>query len=244
MNIIGIDTTTESFCLGLIQDEGVLERLIIDQRGYQSDQLLVHLKSVLETHNLTKNKIDGYALSIGPGSLTGIRVGLAFLKGIGFATGKAVIPVKTLYAIAYEFRESKGYICPILLTRRERIFCALYNFNSVTAALNTRKGRREKSEERKAMRDEGRENRGETIVEQSCMEIEEFLVSLQNREVLFVGNGIKKYRKELMRGCNGKAGFAGESVKHPDPVVIAKIGLKKIKEGDISSIDALEPVYL
>jgi len=251
MNIIGLDTTTTSFSLGLIRDEEVLERFIMETEGYHSEHLLVYLSKMLEKQNMKKNDVDGYALSIGPGSLTGIRVGLAFLKGIGFATGKPVIPVETLYAIAYEFRKSEEYICPILVTKRNKVFSALYRFRSITAGREKREEgrgkrdeRRERREDGRAKREEGKVKREETIVAQTCTNLEEFLDSLQNKKILFVGNGVEKYKNELVIGCNCEASFAGEGISHPDPVIIAEVGLRKIKEGDIASLDALEPVYL
>ncbi|MCK4585623.1 tRNA (adenosine(37)-N6)-threonylcarbamoyltransferase complex dimerization subunit type 1 TsaB, partial [candidate division WOR-3 bacterium] len=133
MNIIGLDTTTHSFCIGLIQGEKIHSRIIVDNKGFHSEEFLHYLEKILKEHNLTEMEIDGYAISIGPGSLTGIRVGLAFLKGIGFVTGKPVVPVETLFAVAYEFRDSKEYICPVLTTKKKKVFCALYRFSSVTA---------------------------------------------------------------------------------------------------------------
>ena len=217
MNIIGLDTTTHSFCIGLIQGEKILSRIIVENKGFHSEEFLDYLEKILLKHNLTKMEIDGYAISIGPGSLTGIRVGLAFLKGIGFVTGKPVVPVETLFAVAYEFRDSKEYICPVLTTKKRKVFCALYRFKAGSQ---------------------------ETIMEQNCIEIERLLDLLPEKDILFLGSGALQYRDEIITRRGEKAHFEIEMIYHTDPAVVAVIGLKKIGEGDFPSIDELEPIYL
>lgn len=235
MNIIGLNTTTHSFCLGFIQNEEGLDRIVIEDKGYRSEEFLNYLEKILRKHNLTKTEINGYVISIGPGSLTGIRVGLAFLKGIGFSTGKPIVPVKTLYAIAYEFRSSKEYICPILLAKKNKVFCALYRFGSGGSGSILRRS----PDVQKSNR-----NAGEKLIEQTCAKIEELLDLLPKEKVLFVGNGAEAYKKEIIARCGEKASFIRKIINHPDPVVVARIGLEKIKNGDIPPLDSLEPIYL
>jgi len=235
MNIIGIDTTTNSFCIGLIDNKEILSRRIVKSKGFHSEEFLFYLEAILKERSLNKEDIDGYAISIGPGSLTGIRVGLAFLKGIAFAVGKPVVPVKTLYAIAYEFRKGYEYICPIISTRKNKVFSALYRFNPAIVY---------KSQHNFPNCEGIKKKRDETIIEQICIGIEELLDCLPEKNILFVGNGALKYKSELEGFCNTRVHFERKEITHPDPVVIAEIGLMKIKEGNLPPVDKLEPVYL
>lgn len=235
MNIIGLDTTTHSFCIGLIQGEKILSRIIVDNKGFHSEEFLHYLEKILKEHNLTEMEIDGYAISIGPGSLTGIRVGLAFLKGIGFVTGKPVVPVETLFAVAYEFRDSKEYICTVLTTKKKKVFCALYRFSSVDAGFSLRES---------SLYEQIKNDEEETVIEQSCIRIEKLLDYLPEKDILFLGSGALQYKDEIITRCGKRAHFEMKMIHHPDPTVVALIGFIKISEGDFPSIEELEPIYL
>ncbi len=243
MKVVGLDTTTSSLCLGLIQGEKTLNRIIIKDKGFNSEEFLEYYERILNENNLTTKDIDGYTISIGPGSFTGIRVGLAFLKGIGLVTGKPVVPVETLYSIAYEFEDSKKYVCPILKTKKEKVFCALYRFSSVAAGSCPERNRRISL--RESPRYERIKNyREETVIEQSCIRIEELLNLLPENDILFVGNGALEYKDEIIMRCGKRARFEKRMLTHPDPVVVALIGLSKIRRGEVPPLDKLEPIYL
>jgi tRNA threonylcarbamoyladenosine biosynthesis protein TsaB len=216
MNVIGIDTTTRAFCMALVQEEKVLERIRVDDTGYHSEELLVYLQGMLQRQDLSKEDIDGYAISIGPGSLTGVRVGLAFLKGIGFAMGKPVVPVETLYAIARGARESGDPVCVALSTKRDRLFWAAYEFSPQDTVL----------------------------CGISCTTIEELLTGIPLREMFFIGSAAHLYKERIRERLGELARFGQQSVAHADPAVIAAIGLEKIRKGDIPALDTLEPIYL
>jgi tRNA threonylcarbamoyladenosine biosynthesis protein TsaB len=216
MNVIGVDTTTKAFCLALLQDGKVLERLVIEEDGYHAEDFIVHLEEVLRRQALHKADIDGYAISIGPGSLTGVRVGLSFLKGLGFATGKPVVGIPTLYAIAFEARDEAGCVCPALLTRREQLFWALYQFSQEPQAL----------------------------LGASCTPIEALLREMPDREIFFLGSGALAFRGLIEEHMGEKARFSENKICHPDPAVIAAIGLERIRKGDVPVLDTLEPIYV
>ncbi|TET18430.1 MAG: tRNA (adenosine(37)-N6)-threonylcarbamoyltransferase complex dimerization subunit type 1 TsaB [Candidatus Cloacimonadota bacterium] len=217
MYVVGIDTTTRNFCIALVNDRRVLGRMIVTGKGFHSEECIVYLQDLLKEHALSNQDIGGYAISIGPGSLTGVRVGLAFLKGIGFAEGKPVIPVETLLAIGYEFRGSEKLICPVLETRRNRVFTALYQF--------TDSGQR-------------------TIVEQSCSEIRVLLEKLPGKEILFIGSGARIYRDVIVQQCGKGAHFSAIELTHPDPALVAFIGLERMIKGTVPELEAVEPIYL
>jgi tRNA threonylcarbamoyladenosine biosynthesis protein TsaB len=223
--VIGVDTTTSIFSMALVRGEKQLGRIVVDAPGYQTEDFLSFLEAMLKENGMKEDEVDGYAISIGPGSLTGIRVGLSFLMGIGFVTGKPVVPVKTLYAIAFPYRDSGEFICPVVETRKGKVFCALYDFGS------------EKKEFKQ-------DSAGRTLIEQSCMAITELLNRVPQKEILFLGSGALTYRDLVKKIQGAEASFAEETITHPDPVSVAIIGLEKIRGGEIPSLQKIEPVYL
>lgn len=232
MNIIGLDTTTHSFNLALVRNDTVLEEINTEDETYHSEDFIVYLSDLLKRHNMGKDDIDGYAISSGPGSLTGIRVGFAFLKGIGFSQGKPIVPVKTLYAIAFEFRHKSKLVCPVIATIRDKVFSALYRFR--TTFLESRQ-MLEPSSKNTYM--------GETVIKQKYLDINEAISMLPEEDILFVGNGAEHYKKQITEFFK-RAEFSGGSIKHPNASTIAMIGLRKIQKGIVPDLENLKPDYV
>ena len=79
----------------------------------------------------TISDIDGFAVTIGPGSFTGLRIGISTVKGLAVATGKPMVCVSSLEAIAYSFLSSKKLICPMLDARKGEVYTARYRFDGI-----------------------------------------------------------------------------------------------------------------
>jgi tRNA threonylcarbamoyladenosine biosynthesis protein TsaB len=216
MYAVGLDTTTKTLCVGCIQDDTVLGRIIVTGKGYQSENFLLYLEELLNERGVQLKDIDCFSLSIGPGSLTGIRVGLSFLKGIGYPLNIPIVPVETLRALSYEFKEGRKYVCPMLLTRNEKVFCALYQYGEKNTV---------------------------TVKEQSCSSVDTFLDEIPEDEIYFVGSGALYFRNVIEKRIGERAIF-GEPVVFPDPALIASLGLEMVKHQTVPSIDELEPLYL
>jgi tRNA threonylcarbamoyladenosine biosynthesis protein TsaB len=123
--ILAIDTTSEFGSLALVDTSGVVAELPIHSLDGFSHVLYGHLTSFLEDHRLTLTDITGFASAAGPGSFTGVRVGLAAVKGLAEATGKPAVAVSNLQALA-AFGELP-LRATLLDARRGDIFGAVYN---------------------------------------------------------------------------------------------------------------------
>ena len=110
--ILGIETSTRAASVALISDEKILAEISQESKLYHSENLLPQIEEVLKIANV--EKVDAVAVSIGPGSFTGLRIGLAAAKALAYAWQIKIIGVPTLHAIAAHFPNSSALILPLI----------------------------------------------------------------------------------------------------------------------------------
>lgn len=123
--ILSIDTTSEFGSIALTERDQVIEEIALHSPDGFGHVLFDELQQLLDRHWLTVNAMDCFAAASGPGSFTGVRVGLAAAKGLAEAAGKKVVPVSNLRALA--FFGSAALRAVVLDARRGEIYGALYN---------------------------------------------------------------------------------------------------------------------
>ncbi|MEO8934844.1 MAG: tRNA (adenosine(37)-N6)-threonylcarbamoyltransferase complex dimerization subunit type 1 TsaB, partial [Xanthomarina sp.] len=129
-----------------------------------AERLHVYIERILAENNLTVQQIDAIAVSKGPGSYTGLRIGVSAAKGLCFALNKPLIAVSTLEALAHQVKIEKGLIVPMLDARRMEVYSAVFDRTYM-------------------------ELRG---VEAQILEADSFANYLEEESVYFVGNGVEK----------------------------------------------------
>lgn len=214
MRILGIDTSTKYAGVALLEDGNIIAQSIMQFQAGHSEKLLPEIAHILEVMKIPVETIDYYAITVGPGSFTGLRVGLSTLKGLSFVTNKKVIPVSTLEVIAWGFPYCNYQICPMLDARKKEVFAALFKWE---------------------------ENEIRRIKEDSVIKVE-FLIEWIKEETVFIGSGVELYREKLIEKFDSKAIFLPSLYSVPNPAVVAHIASKRIKEA--MSAKDLKPVYL
>ena len=126
MRILGVDTSTSCGSLGLIDEDGVIAEYALFREETHSARLVPAIQALLREARININEIDGMAISLGPGSFTGLRVGLSAVKGLALATEKLVVGIPTLDALASNLPFTPYLICPILDARKGEVYTALY----------------------------------------------------------------------------------------------------------------------
>ena len=127
MKILGIDTSTKFLTVAIIDEKRVLA-------GYQDKGDLKHYATLVPTIDgllkkcrLKLKDIDAIALSIGPGSFTGLRIGVATCKGINMALGIPIVALPTLDVIAENFLDEKRLLCPLLDAKKKKVYACLFD---------------------------------------------------------------------------------------------------------------------
>jgi tRNA threonylcarbamoyladenosine biosynthesis protein TsaB len=128
MKILGVDTATKSCSVAVIDEKSVISEYTVNHKDTHSKFLMGMIRDVLDVCHLPVKDIDGFAVTIGPGSFTGLRIGLSAIKGLALATGKPVVGVSSLEVLAYQVFGSGKLICPMMDARRKEVYTARYRF--------------------------------------------------------------------------------------------------------------------
>ncbi len=129
MLILALDSTAQVASAALCEDHRVIAAFHLKNGNTHSETLLPMVKALLDTTGYTANDIALFAVSHGPGSFTGVRIGAATVKGLAFGKQKTVIGVSTLEALATNLLPANGIICPVMNARRGQVYNALFEAN-------------------------------------------------------------------------------------------------------------------
>ena len=219
MKILGIDTSTKFCNLGLIEDEDILIECTINGLKKKHSSILVPaIKNLLKTINLKIEEINGIAVSIGPGSFTGLRIGLSVAKGLCYARSLPLLGIPTLDAMAFPFKEIPYLICPVLESKKDEIYDVVFR-----GGVSLHK-----------------------VMDYKCEDIQSLLFRLSplKEKIIFSGDGIKKYRDIIKEKIGKDALFIDSQLNLPVATSIAFLGLNKLKKGEKDNISTLSPFYL
>lgn len=128
MKILAVDTSSTSGSIAVIDGKTLLAEVTFGNVGAHSDWLLKNIDILFAGLGLTAKDMDLFAIASGPGSFTGIRVGISAVKGLAWSLGKKVVGVSTLKAIALNLRYSNMTVCPVLDARKSEVYTALYRY--------------------------------------------------------------------------------------------------------------------
>ena len=126
MNILAVECSAGPVSAAVSVDDIIVSSAFSNINVTHSETLLPMVEKVLSSAKLTLNDIDAFAVSNGPGSFTGIRIGIAAIKGMAAADNSPCIPVSTLFAMAKRFVGTNATICPVMDARRNQVYNALF----------------------------------------------------------------------------------------------------------------------
>lgn len=219
MRVLAIDTSGPN-CSACIMDETkVICDFNLNTGITHSETLLPMIDSICKASNIELSDIDVFACSIGPGSFTGLRIGLATIKGFALALEKKVIGIPTLEALAYNIASFDGLVCSVLDARNNNVYAGLY-----------------KHDGDKLLQD------GEYIVEDLDTLIE--VLKSKNSKVLFVGDGCYSFESSFKDALGENAFFAPTHLTNQLSSSVAKAALVRAKNEDFDEYDSLNPLYL
>jgi tRNA threonylcarbamoyladenosine biosynthesis protein TsaB len=126
MIILSLDTSSAAGSVALVSDGAILDERAGDASRTHGERLPAELMSLLEQHRIAPHAIDLFAVAIGPGSFTGLRVGIATIQGLALANGRLVAPVSTFEALAWRARGSDDPIATWIDAHRGEVFASLF----------------------------------------------------------------------------------------------------------------------
>ena len=134
MMLLAIDTTAAIATAALFQDGALVEERAADAGKKHAETVLPLIDELLEQNGVTIGDIDLFAVDIGPGSFTGVRIGVSLVNALAFATGKSIVPVNAMLALATASGESKRPVCTLIDARNGNAYAALYQAGQETLA--------------------------------------------------------------------------------------------------------------
>lgn len=126
MKLLAIETATQICSVALIKDERLIAEIRLNLKNVHAAKLFGLIETVLQHAGWKANDLHGVAVSIGPGSFTGLRIGLSSAKGLALGANLPLIAVPTLEALARHAPVSDGTICPVLRSRVDEYYFAIY----------------------------------------------------------------------------------------------------------------------
>lgn len=129
MRVLAVDTSTMAGGVALLDGERVIGESLLDVRTTHSERLMVAIDRVLADAGWSATEIDGFAVAVGPGSFTGLRIGLATVKGLALAVGRPIAAVPTLDAMAAALPWCARPVCPVLDARKGEVYASLYRWD-------------------------------------------------------------------------------------------------------------------
>ncbi len=229
VKILGIDTSTKFLCLGIYDGNKIYEYTLEVGRGLSS-LLAVTIKRVLDSLGWQAGEIDYFACGLGPGSFTGLRTGVAMIKGMGFAVNKPIIGISSLDILARNAGNADKQIIPVIDAKRNLIYCSVYKPRS--------------SFKHNVALDEGRgENKGLTRIKPYMLLNEEELFKSIKVSSSFLGDAISLYKEKILANTKG-AIILEKDFWYPKPRNIIKIALERIKGKKLNNAFSIKPIYL
>src|SRR5512142_2379760 len=126
MYVLGIETSTKTGSVAVVSDKAVIAQYSLNIEITHSERLMSTVDRVLKDTGIALSQLDGFAVATGPGSFTGLRIGVSTVKGLAFATGKPVAAVPTLFALAWNVPHAAWPVCPLLDARKKEVYAAVY----------------------------------------------------------------------------------------------------------------------
>lgn len=216
MLLLAIDTSTSTGGVALRNEDGLIGALSVSVDLTHSEGLMPALDALLQRCGVALQDVGAVACSVGPGSFTGLRVGVAAAQGIAAARDLPCAAVPTLELLARQAPHAGVQLCPLIAARKGWVYTRLY-----------------------AWFDGAPQPRSDELY----IEIDE-VVSLIKEKTLFYGPAAPSYRNILANVLGDDYVDAPDTLNTPNPAVLAELAFKKIQNGGAVSADALLPHYL
>ena len=219
MKILALDSSGLVASIAVIEDENLLGEYTVNYKKTHSQTLLPMLDEVAKMIHLDLESLDAIAVSAGPGSFTGLRIGSATAKGLGLALQKPLIHIPTVDALACNLWGHQDMICPLMDARRNQTYTGLYEFVDGTLHI---------------------------IREQCAVGIDEIIAEVNEtgRKVVFLGDGVPVFRNYIEEHCTVSYGFAPAYRNKQSAGAVAYLAAQYAAEGRMEDAAEHRPDYL
>ena len=215
MLICSVDSSATPASVCLFEDDKIIAEYYLNTGFTHSQTLMAMLESVLKISGKRADDIDLYAVNSGPGSFTGVRIGVSAVKGMAYAQDKPCVEVSTLESMAYNFLDSHTIVCACMDARRKQVYHGLFRVDG---------------------------DRIERLCEDKAIAIEELLSGLPNgEEIILVGDGAELVYQSAE---DPAVKLAPPNLRYQRASSVALAAVETYNRGEAVSPAALMPRYL
>ena len=218
MRILALDSSGLVATVAIVEDDQTIAEYTVNYKKTHSQTLLPMLDEIVQMTEFDLDTIDAIAVSGGPGSFTGLRIGCATAKGLGLALNKPLIHIPTVDGMAYNLFGCVGLICPMMDARRNQVYTGIYRF----------------------------EQEFEIVEEQMAIAVQELIdkFNAYGEKVTFLGDGVPVYAKQLEEGLVVPYSFAPAHVNRQSAAAVGTLAIKYAAEGKTETAREHQPNYL
>jgi tRNA threonylcarbamoyladenosine biosynthesis protein TsaB len=216
MRILAVNTATKSCSVAITEQKAVLSELTSVSEQTHSKHLLEMIHKVMQNAGVGMSSVDGFAVTRGPGSFTGLRIGISSIKGLAFAVNKPVVGISSLEALARQSTLVTDFVCPLIDARKGEVYAAIYR--------DTPEGLIQESDEMVLPPDE--------------------LFKRIDKPCVFLGSGAVLYREDIRLQLGGLGAIAPQQCHVIRASTIAALGRKRFENGDVDDVAELVPHYI
>lgn len=218
MKILAIDTSGSNCSACIIDENLVISEFSQNTGTTHSQNLMPMINEMMKFAQIELENIDVFACSIGPGSFTGLRIGISTIKGFALGLNKPVIGVPSLVGLAYNIPYFNGLICPIIDARNNNVYSGVFEYTNIPNLM------------------------GAYI----SSDLDTLINVLKQKEsdILFVGDGSVSYKEKLIEELGSRARFTPMHLNGQLATSIAKAAMDKSKLGEFDDYNSLAPLYL
>ncbi|MFD1738211.1 tRNA (adenosine(37)-N6)-threonylcarbamoyltransferase complex dimerization subunit type 1 TsaB [Bacillus salitolerans] len=215
MNILSIDTSSYVMGVAIMRDGQIVGEILTNTKKNHSIRLMPAIDSLMKECDVSPKMLHKIVVAKGPGSYTGVRIGVTVAKTLAWTLNIPIVSVSSLEQLAWNGKNFDGYICPLIDARRQHLFTGLYEYKNGSM---------------------------EAIIEDQNIQIDEWVLKLieLDKNVLFIGNDVPIHQETLHQKLGNQTVFAEKLDWNPKPSMLAFIGAMRDPEHTHSFV----PSYL
>lgn len=216
--ILAIDSSSIVASIALVNKETLIAEYTVNLKMTHSQTLLPMIDEIFKMTGIDKSELKAVAVTSGPGSFTGLRIGAATAKGIALALNIPVIDIPTLEGMAYNYNHCNKLICPIMDARRSQVYTAVYRCSGEVL---------------------------ENVIQAAALPLNELIDKLNEikEEVIFIGDGIPVFTNVIDDTLEVKHYYAKQHLGRQKAGSIGALAWSKYESGQYMDSDAFAPNY-
>lgn len=219
MKILSLDSSGLVASTAVVEDNNLIAEYTVNYKKTHSQTLLPMLDEIVRMTETQLKDVDAIAVAKGPGSFTGLRIGLATAKGLALALDKPIVGIPTLEGLAMNLCGTEHLVCPLMDARRNQVYTGIYRFDGTELMI---------------------------VKDQVAVAIDDIITALNQigEKVIFLGDGVDVYRSCIEEKIEIPYQFAPAHLNKQSAGAVGVRGLQYLQKGMIEDADTFAPEYL